>query len=135
VAGCGFLARRAHLVRYILPPGGPHGLPIDRPAMTIDGLISGYPLPLLQAHHMDDPRSPYCLMSRTGRVEGQASLTARSLGFTSVADYAAWIAADARKILRDPLAVQIQHERRYRDQSYLARVRRKLGAILHRCAI
>jgi len=97
VGGCSFLAQRSVLRAYLRSPSkqGEWGIPIDRRKMTLDGLISGYPLPLAFAHHMDDPRSEHCLMSVTGTIEGQASLTARKMNFKTIDDYARWIRADA----------------------------------------
>lgn len=127
VGGCAFLTRREHLVRYTQPLRTDNALPIDQYAMTRDGLINGFPLPLLMAHHMDDPRSPHCLMNGPGGINDRSSVTARRLGFTSPEAYGSWIAADARQILLDPVARQVERARLRRDQSLVGRIRRKLA--------
>lgn len=132
VAGQSFLARREHLRRYINPPGGGYGFPIDQVAMTKAGLINGYPLPILMAHNMDDPRSPHCLMNGPGGMGEQAALTARNRGFTTPGAYGRWIAEDARRVLRDPVERQLRRSRLAEDRSLLGRVRLRLDRILAR---
>jgi glycosyltransferase involved in cell wall biosynthesis len=128
VAGQSFLARRDLLRSFVMPPGAHYGFPIDQMKMTAAGIINGYPLPLLFAHNMDDPRSPHCLMNRPGGMSDQAALTARKRGFTTPQQYAEWIAEDARAVLTDPLHAQLERYRYYSDRSILGRLRRKLRA-------
>lgn len=131
-AGAAFLARKETLRRYILPPEQGYGLPIDRTGMSLDGLINGCPLPLLLAHHMDDPRSPHCLANTSGDGQSPASVTARVLGFSTQAEYAAWITADARRSLLEPFDQELAQERRKRDRSLPARLRRKVQTLWKR---
>ena len=93
IGGCAFLSRTGIIRRYALTGGIESALPVDRAAMLHDGLISGYPLPILFAHHMDDPRSPHC--ARKTYLESTSSVTARARGFRKPEDYAIWIAEDA----------------------------------------
>jgi len=132
IAGQSFLARRSLLQNYILPPGSTYGFPIDQGQMTMDGYINGYPLPLLLAHNMDDPRSPHCLMNRSTGMGEQAALTARVNRFRTPDEYVAWIAADARRILRDPISLQLERMQRERDRSLFGRARRKLVRTVHK---
>lgn len=128
VAGQSFLARRGHLVRYTQQGG--HGFPIDQFRMSMDGLITGYPLPILFAHNMDDPRSPHCLMNRPGGMGEQAALTARMRGFETPEAYGAWIAEDARTILRESLDLQFRRRRLIKDRSLYGRIRRRLARMV-----
>lgn len=124
IGGCAFLARRDLLRRYVAAPHRAPGLPIDRYRLTRDGLVSGYPLPLVLAHHMDDPRSPHCELTRS--IDGQASFTARRLGFRSPEEYADWIAADAYARQRYPLATQLRWARLFTRNGRGARLVRRL---------
>jgi glycosyltransferase involved in cell wall biosynthesis len=132
VAGQSFLARKAHLTRYVSPPDSGYGFPIDQVQMTADGLINGFPLPVLFAHNMDDPRSPHCLMNHPGGMGEQAALTARMRGFATPQSYAEWIAEDAAALLRDPVERQLRRALRLRDRSLVGRIRRRLQSIRDR---
>jgi glycosyltransferase involved in cell wall biosynthesis len=135
IAGQSFLARRAVLRRYIPPREfSGYGFPIHQGWMTADGLVNGYPLPLLFAHNMDDPRSPHYLMDRSGGVGEQAALTARMRGFETAAAYRDWIVADAAKVLRDPVDRQLREILRWNDRGPLGRARRGWLAIRARLA-
>ena len=125
VAGHSFLARRDCLKQFISPPTG-YGLPINQFGMTRAGLINGYPLPLLQVHNMDDPRSPHCLMNRNSGLGEHAALTARVLGFESAEAYGQWIAQDARQIQRDPIEIQLRRHSWRNDRTLVGRARRKV---------
>jgi len=120
IGGTAWLGRREHIIRFIKPPGKDYGVPIDQFLMTVNGLINGYPLPLLMAHHMDDPRSPHCRMEKSAF----SSATARRKGIDSPEAYAGWIAADARRILIEPLDAQIRRYRLQGDRSLWGRLRR-----------
>ena len=126
VAGNSFLGRKSHLGHYVTPPNSGYGLPVDQARMSKDGLINGYPLPILFAHNMDDPRSPHCLMNRPGGMGEQAALTARKWGFATPQAYADWIAADAKEILRVPVAEQVRNWFRLTKPSLLERIKRRL---------
>lgn len=63
IAGQSFLARKEVLLRYIQPKNVGLGFPIDQYRMTRDGFINGFPLPIIYAHNMDDPRSVHYLNS------------------------------------------------------------------------
>jgi glycosyltransferase involved in cell wall biosynthesis len=127
IAGHSFLARKKCLLRYIQPPRY-HGIPINRTRMSADGLISGYPLPLLFAHNMDDPRSPHNQFTRFGdSFQKQSALTARMIGIQSPDEYANWIAADAVRRQEVPFEEQLQQELcSMREQTLLGRARHKL---------
>ncbi|NBD15135.1 MAG: glycosyltransferase [Cyanobacteria bacterium] len=126
IQGQSFLARKEYLLRYKLSQPRGHSIPINRPAMTFDGLINGYPVPLLYAHNMDDPRSPLNLKTKSGALGTEAALTARSRGFQSAEDYAKWIAADARRRQQEPFDKQLKQFKLVRDKSLIGRIKRKL---------
>src|SRR5262245_4759531 len=127
IAGQSFLARRKLLTDYLLPPDYGYGFPVDQSRMSLNGYIHGYPLPIMMAHNMDDPRSSYCLMNRPGGMGEQAAMTARKRGFDSPEAYGAWIAADARNVITEPLSLQLDRERiARRDRTLYGKVRRKL---------
>ncbi|WP_404361159.1 glycosyltransferase family 2 protein [Methylotuvimicrobium sp. KM1] len=130
VGGASFLARLDHLTPFIKPENEGYGFPIDQYRMSSSGLINGYPLPMLFAHHMDDPRSEHCLMAKNGVVGSQDSVTARYFGFTDPFEYGRWIAEDARNTLRDPVSLQIKRERLRRDQTLIGKIKRKLNRLL-----
>lgn len=94
VQGHSMLLRRETARRFIQPPGG-YGLPIDWFGMSRAGLINGFLVPPLFGHNMDDPRSPHYAREDGGAIGPRSALTARSLGFRSDDDYAAWIHRDA----------------------------------------
>lgn len=124
VGGCSFLARADLLRRFRVE--GRKALPLDRVAMSLAGFVSGCPLPLAFAHHMDDPRSPECRMRTPGAVEGDASFTMRRLGFDSLERYAEWIAADARHYQVTPFSRQLRQARLRRDRSLVGRLKYRL---------
>jgi len=134
LAGHSFLARREYLKKYCIAnsPRYSHGLPVDRLQMSLDGLISGHPLPILFAHNMDDPRSPYNLATKPGTTfQSSSALTARKLGFKDVEDYAKWIEADAYFRQKVSFKRQIQWMLLQEDQTLLGKFKRKwLGAML-----
>jgi glycosyltransferase involved in cell wall biosynthesis len=121
IQGQSFLARAEVLRRYA--DRAKVGLPVNRVRMSADGLVSGYPLPLLLAHNMDDPRSPHCLVGLDQPLGEAAALTARRQGFRSGREYAEWIAADARWRQRRPFASQLFWLRARQDHSPLGRLR------------
>jgi len=124
VAGCSFLARKQLLKQFQVADRV--SLPVDRVAMSLAGFVSGCPLPLALAHHMDDPRSPHCLMRNPAFPDSQLSFTMRRLGFTSLEQYASWIAADARHYQVRPFAQQLRVARLRRDRSFLGRLKFRL---------
>lgn len=131
LAGHSFLARREYLQRYCIAnsPHYSHGLPVDRIKMSLDGLISGHPLPLLFAHNMDDPRSPLNLETKPGMAfQSSSALTARKLGFKNIEDYAAWIEADAYFRQKVSFRKQLQWMALQEDSSFLGKVKRKIMA-------
>lgn len=127
-AGHSFLARREHLLRYKVKMGQgySHGLPVERIMMSINGLVSGYPLPLLYAHNMDDPRSPMNVKTKTGSLRADSAQTARNFGFESAEAYAEWIAAEACNRQKVPFDKQLKWERLSRDQTLMGKVKWKL---------
>lgn len=127
LAGHSFLARRELLRAYwsVARPG----IPVDRIRMTLDGFVSGNPVPLLFAHNMDDPRSEHCRMGASGYSEESYALTFRRLGLASLEEYAAWIAADARERQAIPYERQIRSLRVHRALEPLRRQLRRLRAL------
>ncbi len=122
IGGAAWLGRGEHVRRFLKSPEDDYGTPVDQFMMTAAGLINGWPLPPLFAHHMDDPRSPHCLMGS----DASSSSTAARKGISSPREYAEWIAADARRILREPLEKQIKRYRLRRDRSVKGRLKRLL---------
>ena len=106
IQGQSFLARRDHLIRYQKKTH--HGLPVARFTMSVDGLINGYPVPLLYAHNMDDPRSPMNVKTKSGRLGPDSALSARNLKFDSAEAFGQWIAADALRRQTVPFDRQMQ---------------------------
>lgn len=132
LGGCSFIATRELIKQYVTIDQA-YGLPINRLKMTLDGHVSGYILPVIMAHHMDDPRSPYCKhYSDDGRM---SSLTARVRGFDTIEAYSAWIAQDARTRLTIPIEEQIARIRQARRETGILgkakrgwrKLRKKLG--------
>jgi hypothetical protein len=130
LAGHSFLARRERLRAYwsVERPG----IPVDRIRMTLDGYVSGNPVPLLFAHNMDDPRSEHCQMGHPGHPNEAYALTYRRLGCANLEEYAAWIAADARERQAVPYERQVRGLRAHRAREPLRRLLRRLGGILGR---
>ncbi|MEQ8541369.1 MAG: glycosyltransferase family 2 protein [Coleofasciculus sp. D1-CHI-01] len=106
IQGQSFLARRDYLIRYQKKTR--HGLPVARYAMSVDGLVNGYPVPLLYAHNMDDPRSPMNVKTKSGPLGLDSALSARNLKFDSAEAFGQWIAADALRRQTVPFDRQIQ---------------------------
>jgi len=132
IAGQSFLARREVLHRYVTPEERyGYGFPIDQTSMSADGLVNGFPLPILFGHNMDDPRSPHCLMNRPGGMGEQAALTYRVRGFETVESYADWLAADAAKLLRESVETQLREMRRMGGRSLLGRARRRIARMIN----
>ena len=123
-AGHSFLARKEYLIRYHVDGGG--GLPVNRQAMSLDGLVNGFPLPLLYAHNMDDPRSPLNANTKSGKLQSNSALTARKQGFKTAEAYAEWIAADARFRQIVPFEQQIQSIKVQQDTSLMGKIKQKL---------
>ncbi len=82
------------------------GLPVDHLGIYRSGAISGLPVPISWAEHLDDPRNPACRMNRPGGWDEFAAYTARMRNFTGPEDYGAWIAKDARECLTMTLKEQ-----------------------------
>jgi glycosyltransferase involved in cell wall biosynthesis len=123
IQGHSFLARRHYLLHY--QNQNLEGLPVDREAMSLDGLVSGYPIPLLYAHNMDDPRSPWNVKTKQGQLQSDSAFSARLLGFKSAEAFAQWIAADAHYRQAVPFARQLKWEQLNRDKTLIGRVKRK----------
>jgi hypothetical protein len=137
MSGCAFVARKGLIQRYILPPDSGHGIPIDRRRITLDGWITGLPLPPEFAHHMDDPRSPHCIFTKNDIVDNefaQSALTARKLGFATSESYGKWIAADAARVLDVPFPEVISKARLERRIAPIARLFHKGKRILQRAS-
>jgi hypothetical protein len=108
VAGCIFLGRLQLLRQYSSSDPGTWGTPLKQMDITRDGFISGYPLPIVFAENLDDPRSPHCRMNRPGGWDQFAAYSARIRKFAGPKEYGEWIAADANSILTTPVKEQIQ---------------------------
>lgn len=131
VAGQSFLARKDLLNAY--RRANAQGLPVARGRMSRDGYISGNPArPLLMAHNMDDPRSPHCLMAADHADGTQQAFTMRNQKFATLDEYAAWIAADARRRQTVPIERQLRRLRLNfaRRKSVLGKVRWKIEKCL-----
>lgn len=128
IAGHSFLIRQEYMLRYKMnrQRDYSHGLPVDRSRMSFDGLVSGYPLPLLLAHNMDDPRSPMHLKTKFDGIGPNSALTARKLGFKSESEFAEWIAADARYRQEIPFEKQLKWQKLLQDKTFMGRFKRKL---------
>jgi len=124
IQGQSFLARRDYLIRY--QEKTHHGLPVVRFTMSVDGLVSGYPVPLLYAHNMDDPRSPMNVKTKSGRLRPDSALSARSFKFESAEAFGQWIAADALHRQTVPFDQQLQWARLSQDQTLIGKIKRKL---------
>ena len=124
IGGTAFLARREHLLGYITPAGSGYGLPIDQIKMTEAGFINGFPLPLLSANHMGDPRSEHYQTDFSVQTDAPLGKTAWQKEITSPARYAEWIAEDADQILREPLEAQLKRYRINSDRSLQGRFRK-----------
>jgi len=122
IAGQSFLARKEILKKYINSNNVGYGFPIDQYRMTRDGFVTGFPLPIVYAHNMDDPRSAHYINT----LGEHAALTARVRGFESADEYGRWIAKDAKNVLTVPLKKQLKRTRISRDQSLIGKIRRKL---------
>ena len=125
VQGHSFLCRKSYLQKYVTRDRS-HGLPIDRRQMSIDGLISGFPVPPIFLHNMDDPRSEHYAYKDEIAIDGQAALTARVRGFQCHEDYAAWIAEDARQTLEVPFEERLKKAILGRDPTLKGRIKRKI---------
>jgi glycosyltransferase involved in cell wall biosynthesis len=132
LAGHSFLARRELLNEYwsVERPG----IPVDRIRMTLDGYVSGNPVPLLFAHNMDDPRSEHCQMGQPGHPSEAYALTFRRLGCETLEEYAEWIASDARERQAIPYERQVRGLRAHQAREPLRRLLRRLRGLLGRAS-
>jgi glycosyltransferase involved in cell wall biosynthesis len=122
IGGTAFLMRRTYAEKYFVTNPSGREFPIKRVEMTSDGLISGWYYPLLWAEHMDDPRSPHCMMNRAGGAGDHAALTARVRNIRDPAQYLEWIKQDAS-------AHMLKSVRR---QQWETRLRRSIFGRAHR---
>jgi hypothetical protein len=118
IGGTAFLMRKETALRYRVPNHNGRAFPIDRIKMTEDGFISGWYYPLIQAEHMDDPRSKHCLMNKPQGMLQHAALTARTRQITSAEQYQKWIMADADSLLSSTVKQQIRRKRWERTVAY-----------------
>ena len=135
LAGHSFLARRDVLRKFLHPrQKRVYGIPVHRGKMTISGFLSGYPMPLLFAHNMDDPRSEYCIMNGNSEMTEMSALTARKLRFKSPEEYARWIKADALRRQVIPYKVQVEQLRQtiFR-QTFVGKIFERSEAFAMRC--
>lgn len=127
VAGQSFLVRLDYVKKYIQSENVGYGFPIDQYQMTEDGLINGYPVPIIFAHNMDDPRSKYYVKN----MGEHAALTSRVRGFKTSNEYSQWIAEDAKNVLLDSVKKQVKMVRIQRDKSLIGKIRRRLYKYLN----
>lgn len=124
IAGQSFLARKEYLIRYqkLDSPG----LPVNRLQMCFDGLIHGYPIPLLYAHNMDDPRSSMNTKTQGDSLQEHSAFTARRIGFQSPKDYTKWIMEDAYKYQKYTFEHQLWWLKLQADRSLMGKIKYKL---------
>jgi len=122
IAGQSFLGRLDYLKQYIKPENEGYGFPVDQYKMTIDGLINGYPFPIIFAHNMDDPRSEFYVKD----MGEHAALTSRVLGFKTNEEYGGWIAQDAQNILNNSVKRQVKSTRIRNDKSIFGKIRSRI---------
>jgi hypothetical protein len=108
VPGGIFLGRKELLRKHSSRDSGLWGIPLRQIDISRSGTIVGYPLPMTFAEHLDDPRSPYCRMTRPGGWDEFAAYSARMRKFSGPEEYGRWIAADARETLEMPISEQIR---------------------------
>jgi glycosyltransferase involved in cell wall biosynthesis len=108
VAGGIFLGRIKVLKQYTSNDPKARGVPLKQLQMTKDGFINGFPIPILFAEHLDDPRSPHCRMNRPGGWDQFAAYTARMRNLSGPEEFGRWLAADARKILETSVQDQVR---------------------------
>ena len=108
IGGTAFLMRSSVATSYLVNGDGT-SFPVDRLRMTRDGYLSGWYFPLLHAEHMDDPRSPNCMISGDG---APLALTAQRRGFSTSQPFVDWIKRDADKILNQSVRQQMALSRR-----------------------
>jgi glycosyltransferase involved in cell wall biosynthesis len=125
VAGCIFLGRTQLLRKFSSRDSSTWGTPLKQMEITQAGFVSGYPLPILFAENLDDPRSPYCRMNRLGGWDQFAAYSARMRKFSGPEEYGEWIAADARKVL----ATSIEEQMAEFAPSRLNRLRARLASV------
>jgi hypothetical protein len=128
VPGGIFLGRKELLRKHSPYDSTQWGIPLRQMDITRSGTIVGYPLPMSFADHLDDPRSPYCRMTRPGSWDEFAAYSARMRKFSGPEEYGSWIAADARETLEIPVSEQIR--RAY--PTLAERTKAKLGQKIHK---
>jgi len=128
IQGHSFLSRKDYLIRYQLTSGS-YGLPVDRYGMTLDGLVSGYPLPLLYSHNMDDPRSPMNVKTKSGSLNEHSALTARIAKFKSAEEFGQYLTKEAIRLQEIKFEEDIERERQLRsfwmDKTPMGKVKQK----------
>jgi len=91
------LIRASHFRKYFkVSDNFSYGDVTKRSDMAKDGLLTGWLMPPLFAHHMDDPRSPFCVTYEDGRITPQGAMTARHRGFQTVEEFVAWLKENDR---------------------------------------
>ncbi len=124
--GHSFLARKEYLNRYKEVPL--YGLPVKRMEMSLDGLVSGYPLPLLYVHNMDDPRSPMNKERKSGPLQNDSALSARIGKFNSVEEFGEYLAQQAITLQDTQFEEEMEKQRQIRlfwsDPSPMGKVKR-----------
>jgi hypothetical protein len=84
VEGSGYLMKRACIDQLgLLSPGT--SFPTYCKRLARAGWLNGWYFPFLRQEHMDDPRSPHCLLDDEALAQG-SSLTAAERGITTVDD-------------------------------------------------
>jgi len=126
IGGTGLLIRRQTCRRFLLPVG--FAIPVDQNGMSASGFVNGWYYPLIWAEHMDDPRSPYCMMRSTDGLTDRNALTARRNGHKTASDYEQWIRRDCALNLGQTTEQQIRMWRRSRLKK---NIRRNFGSVGH----
>jgi glycosyltransferase involved in cell wall biosynthesis len=98
LGGSAFLTRRADFTRFG-PVSEPGLFPRYWIRAAAAGRVNGWYLPLVLVEHMDDPRSPHCLL-REPLDPRELPFALRLRGLSTRQEFARWIREDARAILR-----------------------------------
>jgi len=92
------------------------------------GRVNGWYYPLVLQEHMDDPRSPRCLLPE--HFEGELPFALRFRGFTSRREFGTWLKNDARRILRSSSDVKHYVGWRAALRGFRRRVGRRVGRLV-----
>jgi hypothetical protein len=126
VQGQSFVGRRDVLLRHV--DARKRGFPVNQWNIVRSGYVIGYPLPLVEAHNMDDPRSPHYHGDRP------TGLTAGHRGLSTDEAYSAWIAEDAKRRLAHSFRSRYWRARFRRSPRASLRMVRRLARLMRTTA-